>query len=156
MLRAVGCKNGGFNTQPPEGGCTNRTAITSLIWVSTHSRAEAAASAWFATSWHIACFNTQPRGGGCAYGRLKQLSHSKFQHTAARRRLQIMSKQKRTASAFQHTAARRRLPSSHVALTNSPLRFNTQPRGGGCFNPNRGRAHHMSFNTQPRGGGCRI
>ena len=34
---------------------------------------------------------------------------------------------------FQHTAARRRLPCTEHLLFVHFGRFNTQPRGGGCF-----------------------
>ncbi len=35
------------------------------------------------------CFNTQPRGGGCVRDKARMLAPVLFQHTAARRRLQI-------------------------------------------------------------------
>ena len=44
LLRAVGCKNGGFNTQPPEGGCMwLYVTIPSVFAVSTHSHPKVAA-----------------------------------------------------------------------------------------------------------------
>ena len=55
---------GGFNTQPPEGGCRLKTVQQQSIQVSTHSRPKAAA-----------------RKTAC------HLIHTRFQHTAARRRL---------------------------------------------------------------------
>ena len=56
-----------FNTQPPEGGCGRHSL--SLFWPQ--------------------CFNTQPPEGGCALSYCFLIkSRQKFQHTAARRRLQ--------------------------------------------------------------------
>ena len=63
----------------------------SLIIVSTHSRAEAAASVQI----------TKMSGGAV------------FQHTAARRRLPNILLGLAYAVVFQHTAARRRLPTIH-------------------------------------------
>ena len=54
----------GFNTQPPEGGCPADRAFAASGNVSTHSRPKAAANAKY-----------------------KSASTTKFQHTAARRRL---------------------------------------------------------------------
>ena len=55
---------------------------------------------------------------------------------------------------FQHTAARRRLHYAHARCCTNQPRFNTQPRGGGCFFlPLLFLLGHC-FNTQPRGGGC--
>ena len=54
-----------FNTQPPEGG-------------------------WYAAlkNWGLsACFNTQPPEGGWKDFKMRINEHTKFQHTAARRRL---------------------------------------------------------------------
>ena len=54
---------------------------------------------------------------------------------------------------FQHTAARRRLQRKTKMLA-TKQRFNTQPPEGGCADQ---RAHHHavnSFNTQPPEGGC--
>ena len=56
----------GFNTQPPEGG-----------WKFFISQV----AAWF-------CFNTQPPEGGWSKKTQKSLESKKFQHTAARRRLE--------------------------------------------------------------------
>ena len=81
--------------------------------VSTHSRAEAAAtegarcensqpgfntqprgggcSTQSATRPCVECFNTQPRGGGCTAGELLKVYEAMFQHTAARRRLRLVA-----------------------------------------------------------------
>ena len=101
------------------------------LYVSTHSRAEAAANNNAKFSELNSCFNTQPRGGGCfpAANRISWKSgfntqprgggchlcdllcfRVQFQHTAARRRLQFMITPSTKTMMFQHTAARRRLP----------------------------------------------
>ena len=100
------CRNC-FNTQPPEGGWLPRSHSRPLKTVSTHSRPKAAGSI---------------RRGCCVI--------SRFQHTAARRRLALSACLKGDAEGFQHTAARRRLelPS---ASPPEPLSFNTQPPEGG-------------------------
>ena len=82
-----GADRGGFNTQPPEGGCPLRRGDYSWAAVSTHSRPKAAASR--------AAASCPPP--------------SKFQHTAARRRLPKIPGDKVWEDWFQHTAARRRL-----------------------------------------------
>ena len=77
-----------FNSQPPEGGCVQRTVKHSRCRiVSTHSRPKAAA--------HVA-------DGAQYYG--------VFQLTAARRRLLGRLPISMPNSKFQLTAARRRLP----------------------------------------------
>ena len=76
-----------FNTQPPEGG-------------------------WLLTSpncFPFSCFNTQPPEGGWLGAGQTPLSGRKFQHTAARRRLDKEERVPRLLKLFQHTAARRRL-----------------------------------------------
>ena len=63
--------------------------------VSTHSRAEAAATKQSCTNHFCASFNTQPRGGGCLQFDRNLTSVNGFQHTAARRRLQLEEANKR-------------------------------------------------------------
>ena len=101
---------------------------------------------------------------------------TKFQHTAARRRLHGLSWSDVTTNLFQHTAARRRLPEEVDVVAYVILSFNTQPPEGGCSSvgPFLGRkfvsTHSrpkaaagastplptimMRFNTQPPEGGC--
>ena len=59
-----------FNTQPPEGGCRGRCDAAH----------------------HAPRFNTQPPEGGCASAATANAPHgAKFQHTAARRRLPLLT-----------------------------------------------------------------
>ena len=77
-----------FNTQPPEGGC-NRVVLILGVKCS---------------------FNTQPPEGGCGSALVNWLQVNKFQHTAARRRLLTLPKDK----------------------DGVVMGFNTQPPEGGC------------------------
>ena len=62
------------------------------------------------------CFNTQPRGGGCVLQYIGEDLWIKFQHTAARRRLQKILSLIYSILMFQHTAARRRLQADKVEI----------------------------------------
>ena len=59
----------------------------------------------------IGCFNTQPPEGGWCLPRFARAAGLRFQHTAARRRLELLPDMQARAGLFQHTAARRRLVS---------------------------------------------
>ena len=98
-----------FNTQPPEGGWAGR-----------------------ADNWRgFARFNTQPPEGGWLKYKLLHNLLTEFQHTAARRRLEIR-------------------PCRRKAMAS----FNTQPPEGGWFCPgNTTNASGFCFNTQPPEGG---
>ena len=76
-----------FNTQPPEGGWAIACSPIRAFVVSTHSRPKAAGT-------------VTPTSA---------VPSEKFQHTAARRRLEAVIAGKIIQKAFQHTAARRRL-----------------------------------------------
>ena len=121
----------GFNTQPPEGGWFFARPRFIDMDVSTHSRPKAAGT--------VKCSAKRSR--------------IKFQHTAARRRLEqcygnderlcVVSTHSRPKAAgrfgdfavfvkyrFQHTAARRRLGQQAVKFQDGSG-FNTQPPEGG-------------------------
>ena len=76
-----------FNTQPPEGGCAPLRSCR----------------------YRPPRFNTQPPEGGCCGRCTKSTVWVEFQHSAARRRLQLLLGKVKTADLFQHSAARRRL-----------------------------------------------
>ena len=126
----------------------------------------------------LASFNTQPHEGGCVNCVPSQTAIARFQHTAARRRLQERPTTVLLRMAFQHTAARRRLPclissgwtlqpvSTHSrtkaaatgrrhALSSIPC-FNTQPHEGGCLFCSSAYSRLVCFNTQPHEGGCNL
>ena len=99
--------------------------------VSTHSRAEAAASDFPAHFRIISSFNTQPRGGGCDYAVFHDL------------RLLVSTHSRAEAAAFTIKSPRCRKNC-----------FNTQPRGGGCIVDSILLKISQCFNTQPPEGGC--
>ena len=98
---------GGFNTQPPEGGCLQSQNSLPFAQVSTHSRPKAAEKF------------TPPK-----------LADLLFQHTAARRRLVLHYDSVLARTLFQHTAARRRLTAAFRCRA-AGRSFNTQPPEGG-------------------------
>ena len=86
-------------------------------FVSTHSRAKAAATYDKNGVVYIASFNTQPREGGCPLRIATQLNHRPVStHSRAKAAAVCHLKSWCKKSSFQHTAARRRL---HIH--NSPL-----------------------------------
>ena len=91
MNKALPILFNGFNTQPPEGGCKEDIVGMGLVNVSTHSRPKAAAyyDHYFSTKQKR--FNTQPPEGGCLKGLKEAYLFYKFQHTAARRRLLMLT-----------------------------------------------------------------
>ena len=103
---------------------------------------------------NIIGFNTQPHGGGCRFIRSKGGRRCEFQHTAARRRLQLPPKCF-TRSAIVSTHSRTEAAAtSNFPVSKFKLCFNTQPHGGGCLVKNKFYKKPFSFNTQPHGGGC--
>ena len=103
--------------------------------VSTHSRAEAAAYS-----------NPLPfvmRAIVSTHSRTKAAAHSFHLQYRSRRQ-------------FQHTAARRRLHIITITINSRIISFNTQPHEGGCpFDNERHRCVTPCFNTQPHEGGCK-
>ena len=84
---------------------------------------------------------------------MKNFPFSMFQHTAARRRLQLRIELQSIQSMFQHTAARRRLRRK-MPFADSKSSFNTQPPEGGCLLILIVIKRRERFNTQPPEGGC--
>ena len=78
-----------FNTQPPEGGWTNKAAWMTSLPLFQHTAARRRLAIRLATT----------------------IRHIRFQHTAARRRLDSKMGGSDGNGKFQHTAARRRLDS---------------------------------------------
>ena len=100
----------GFNTQPPEGGC---------FLVLSKNKC-------------FPCFNTQPPEGGCVKRQALDWNLSKFQHTAARRRLRV-TVQSAVIQTYVSTHSRPKAAAHQpkAALIAYPC-FNTQPPEGGC------------------------
>ena len=124
------CWIGSFNTQPPEGGWVFNVLFFPVLWVSTHSRPKAAGYDHAAqyrrgrVSTHsrpkaagnlpicllvsfLVSTHSRPKAAG-ADG-YKVVATREFQHTAARRRLDMPIYVSQVREWFQHTAARRRL-----------------------------------------------
>ena len=125
----------------------------------------------------LTCFNTQPRRGGCSALKTQLLNVSRFQHTAAQRRLPLTLI---TFSSVLVVSTHSRAEAAAVIKSSTFTRrrsFNTQPRRGGCppeweIAPSRVKVSTHSraeaaagftcgkstplvgFNTQPRRGGC--
>ena len=162
-----------FNTQPPEGGWCRPLWRTGSQIVSTHSRPKAAGT-HHAVSVHpsIVSTHSRPKAAGdpedpnrsnffvSTHSRPKAAgltglvssSEARFQHTAARRRLELQVALRRIVGLFQHTAARRRLVSNFV-MHESRNGFNTQPPEGGWLVCRSNLSAVMCFNTQPPEGG---
>ena len=143
-----------FNTQPPEGGWSIQAERIRLQYhVSTHSRPKAAGVILFAHRLNISCFNTQPPEGGWERLGIVAKDALQFQHTAARRRLEIYTKCNFHREKFQHTAARRRLDiqQTSCSLTTG---FNTQPPEGGWSVQIRNLLQHeVSTHSRPKAAG---
>ena len=142
-----------FNTQPPEGGwvATSATVVISGRFqhtaarrrlvsnrelqgvtglVSTHSRPKAAGYERDRINGEFASFNTQPPEGGWMSKNRTSITERLFQHTAARRRLD--------------------LPRCGMCKTGC---FNTQPPEGGWAKWKPQKTTDNRFNTQPPEGG---
>ena len=79
--------------------------------VSTHSRPKAAGTSWLRSkNRRLVSTHSRPKAAGVVNGFAFGL-FGKFQHTAARRRLEVAFEKVGSQAVFQHTAARRRLVS---------------------------------------------
>ena len=143
-----------FNTQPPEGGWISQIQkFTGIRKVSTHSRPKAAGPS---------CCTRQTAG--------------LFQHTAARRRLDLEADGVGVVDLFQHTAARRRLDGvvglgndkplfQHTAArrrlalhAGSPLRYrkvstHSRPKAAGTSRFSGRPQHQVSTHSRPKAAG---
>ena len=114
--KAAGCRcparNAGgrvsTHSRPKAAGRRGRGRCCSGA-VSTHSRPKAAGTIDIHARGHTGSFNTQPPEGGWASRSNNRPIRRRFQHTAARRRLERLRPVGIFRIMFQHTAARRRL-----------------------------------------------
>ena len=74
--------------------------------------------------------HSRPKAAG-NYTVVSNKVYDKFQHTAARRRLDVHILELHSNCLFQHTAARRRLAPPYLTGGGRDLSFNTQPPEGG-------------------------
>ena len=122
----------GFNTQPPEGGCTRGSGLSP-----PHQRFQ-----------HTATWRWLPLLIPLP------IPSSLFQHTATWRWLQQNIDTLYRALSFQHTATWRWLHTRAKAPIQANS-FNTQPPEGGCLLGSPTYTHfNECFNTQPPEGGC--
>ena len=165
-----------FNSQPPEGGCSQRCRLAAHQQSFNSQPPEGGCPSKRATLSPFVGFNSQPPEGGCHRFRLLQWPGSRFQFTAARRRLPASTAGGFLPPMFQFTAARRRLLDGQFfelkiilfqftaarrrlrrAVTIGWLRglcFNSQPPEGGCFRMVKSMLKSGCFNSQPPEGGC--
>ena len=121
--------------------------------VSTHSRPKAAGFHRQDCISAFKGFNTQPPEGGWRVYNWDGLTATKFQHTAARRRLEIILSSKIFDKQFQHTAARRRLGDFvHLNIRLCMVSTHSRPKAAGSY-ALRTYLFTLSFNTQPPEGG---
>ena len=121
-----------FNTQPREGGCFIGVSFCWSSYVSTHSRAKAAAP-------HLLGFPST---------RTTVSTHSRAKAAASLPQDQQMAYFSFNTQPREGGCLRTTTPSMSMS------RFNTQPREGGCKVCNKRKSEVMGFNTQPREGGC--
>ena len=122
-----------FNTQPPEGGCMNKTVAKAKTAMFQHTAARR--RLLYLLHWHH--------------------SMTRFQHTAARRRLPRLH-MPGAAGVIVSTHSRPKAAARYLSLSESSWsnRFNTQPPEGGCVIFFVVIFAASCFNTQPPEGGC--
>ena len=170
-------ESGHFNTQPPEGGWQDPAKQERLRQVSTHSRPKAAGIVLFGIITVFLCFNTQPPEGGWLgylYGHYAVVvsTHSRpkaaefvictciivtrFQHTAARRRLERRQNLYRpchpvSTHSRPKAAGIGKMAKQAMAIVSTHSRPKAAGRPEDVDN-----IHIIGFNTQPPEGGWRI
>ena len=120
--------------------------------VSTHSRPKAAAIHRDNKNWQrIVSTHSRPKAAAPDISAVA--NYRKFQHTAARRRLRLLSTFKEFTSCFntQPPEGGCNYATFGVLLFSC---FNTQPPEGGCKPPRFPLFAYHRFNTQPPEGGC--
>ena len=127
--------------------------LSRLMRVSTHSRPKAAgARIKSARSCRFVSTHSRPKAAGSATA-FAFWPHVMFQHTAARRRLEMRLIGLLFEKRFQHTAARRRLDESYEDAFNSAIvSTHSRPKAAG-FLLEFGLLIDHCFNTQPPEGG---
>ena len=162
------------HSRPKAAGKTGASSRAYLA-VSTHSRPKAAGVSVKRLTSCMTSFNTQPPEGGWLDCSDVAALKNRFQHTAARRRLDSGAMDSPILARFQHTAARRRLGAGlpidgteqwfqHTAARRrlvqvvSPhddvgsVSTHSRPKAAG-FGVESTQPPTISFNTQPPEGG---
>ena len=121
--------------------------------VSTHSRPKAAGRRSPNSLSILRSFNTQPPEGGWDKSCRIDTAKLRFQHTAARRRLDQQNITRQDVTSVS-THSRPKAAGFHVNVVNVfKLCFNTQPPEGGWIAPQLTTSPFCGFNTQPPEGG---
>ena len=121
-----------FNTQPPEGGWLPRWKTTSNI--SSCFNTQPPEGGWACLLMGTVskrCFNTQPPEGGWLATTLRVLFVLLFQHTAARRRLELQFIPYMCFTKVSTHSRPKAAGSSPSFAKRRTIRFNTQPPEGG-------------------------
>ena len=118
----------GFNTQPPEGGCRNETSQALSKKRFNTQPPEGGCSQGSVNTYLLSLsFNTQPPEGGCELKPLFLLENIEFQHTAARRRLQIQ-KPRLPVLVSVSTHSRPKAAATSLSTLNTPSDVSTHSR----------------------------
>ena len=140
------------HSRPKAAGRSAGSKTPELI-VSTHSRPKAAGFGCIRLSLPLPRFNTQPPEGGWFYFRGVPSIHFRFQHTAARRRLESCISLILQSLVGFNTQPPEGGWKIKDKIAKNPTSFNTQPpEGGWQFQPQTANEYHC-FNTQPPEGG---
>ena len=124
----------GFNTQPPEGGWSR--GIRQFLPMN--------------------CFNTQPPEGGWEEIGKLTVRRQRFQHTAARRRLEYISKHINSRLPVStHSRPKAAGSTSYKKSTTALVSTHSRPKAAGMFCFKLVAKFISGFNTQPPEGGWR-
>ena len=123
--------------------------------VSTHSRAEAAAFYLMGCHHKFYGFNTQPHEGGCTHPQYPAPANARVStHSRTKAAAEVARRQIVWQSKFQHTAARRRLPTGRaIMLYATPVSTHSRTKAA-AYRTGNNALRHPGFNTQPHEGGC--
>ena len=119
-----------FNTQPPEGGWKENRSRPATTTVSTHSRPKAAGPTLRRNVCLSRRFNTQPPEGGWVRDNAAAAVNLSFNTQPPEGGWVLSEPKAYPDTRFQHTAARRRLV-SRLWAKDKFGGFNTQPPEGG-------------------------
>ena len=124
-----------------------------IMRVSTHSRPKAAGGSIIITLEHRHGFNTQPPEGGWYCVMRYCLICSRFQHTAARRRLAIRHTPHRPRDVSTHSRPKAAGGANDYYKTKAAVSTHSRPKAAGRSLGRIDINRYRSFNTQPPEGG---
>ena len=138
-----------------EAAARKQSNYQSYKCVSTHSRAEAAAFYLMGCHHKFYGFNTQPHEGGCTHPQYPAPANARVStHSRTKAAAEVARRQIVWQSKFQHTAARRRLPTGRaIMLYATPVSTHSRTKAA-AYRTGNNALRHPGFNTQPHEGGC--